>query len=188
MTLQAQQPATAYHFIEDVEDASKYRVGGFHPVSIGDKLNKDQYQVVHKLGYGGYSTIWLALDLVHHRYVAVKICSAESRVSSTESEILQRLSQLEGDCLVPRLLDTFNVDGPNGRHECFVMPPAMMSIRDSKEASHLRLFRPEVANRIVSQLVAAVDFLHSKGIVHAGQLSSHASSSCGTLMLIIRYI
>jgi hypothetical protein len=32
------------------------------PVYIGNNLNNGRYQEVDKLGYGGYSAIWLARD------------------------------------------------------------------------------------------------------------------------------
>lgn len=177
MATQAKPLATAYSFIEDAEDVSKYRAGGFHPVSIGDTMKEGRYRVVHKLGFGGYSTTWLALDMMRRRYVAVKICSADSREDSLEG-VLQQLSYSTqddaahpGERLVQTLMDDFDIQGPNGHHKCLVMPPAMMTIRDAKEASYSRLFRPETACFIVAQLVLAVDFVHAKGIVHAGQFS-----------------
>jgi serine/threonine protein kinase len=38
-----------------------YKPGGFHPVEFGDVF-KGQYKVIRKLGYGGFSTVWLAYD------------------------------------------------------------------------------------------------------------------------------
>lgn len=49
--------------VEDVEDLDRYRPGGYHPLQVGDELDNACYRVVDKLGYGGYSTIWLARDL-----------------------------------------------------------------------------------------------------------------------------
>lgn len=46
--------------IEEGRDA--YRPGGFHLVSIGD-VYADKYEVVNKIGYGVYSTVWLVKDL-----------------------------------------------------------------------------------------------------------------------------
>ena len=37
-------------------------LGGYHRVLIGDKFN-DRYLVVEKLGWGHFSTVWLAKDL-----------------------------------------------------------------------------------------------------------------------------
>ena len=34
-----------------------YRPGGFHPVDLGDTLKDSRYQIQHKLGYGGFSTV-----------------------------------------------------------------------------------------------------------------------------------
>lgn len=47
----------------EVEWIEDYRPGGYHPVMLGDLFN-DKYKVIRKLGYGGYSTVWLAQDLV----------------------------------------------------------------------------------------------------------------------------
>jgi len=51
-----------YKFIEYVEDLDRYCPGGYHPLKIGNDL-AGRYRLVDKLGYGGYSTIWLARDL-----------------------------------------------------------------------------------------------------------------------------
>lgn len=86
--------------IEEGRDA--YRKGGFHPVYIGD-VYANKYEVMRKIGYGRYSTVWLVKDLatpsVHqlfatrcithtnrlvtcrpndeHRFRALKVLSAE---------------------------------------------------------------------------------------------------------------
>ena len=50
----------ANHVFEE-ETPDKYTSAGFLPVRIGDLFN--HYKVVHKLGYGAYSTVWLAEDV-----------------------------------------------------------------------------------------------------------------------------
>jgi serine/threonine-protein kinase SRPK3 len=47
---------------EDEEDLEDYRPGGYHPVSIGDDFNGGRYVIVRKLGWGHFSTVWLARD------------------------------------------------------------------------------------------------------------------------------
>jgi serine/threonine-protein kinase SRPK3 len=44
------------------EPVSKYRPGGFHPVRLGDTFKGGRYTIHHKLGWGGFSTVWLAKD------------------------------------------------------------------------------------------------------------------------------
>ncbi len=46
--------------IEEGRDA--YRLGGFHPVYIGD-VYADRYNILSKIGYGVYSTVWLVRDM-----------------------------------------------------------------------------------------------------------------------------
>jgi hypothetical protein len=46
----------------DVENPDGYRDGGYHPVHLGD-VYQQRYRVIHKLGFGSYSTVWLARDL-----------------------------------------------------------------------------------------------------------------------------
>jgi len=55
------QPAQTRAFSE--EPLSRYCTGGYHPVLIGDVFNGGKYRVIRKLGYGAYSTVWLAHDL-----------------------------------------------------------------------------------------------------------------------------
>ena len=44
---------------DDVEDIRGYRMGGFHPIRLGDVVSsqKGQYRVWHKLGRGDFSTV-----------------------------------------------------------------------------------------------------------------------------------
>ncbi len=41
------------------EGIAVYHPGGFHPVHLGDIFANGGYEVLRKLGYGRYSTVWL---------------------------------------------------------------------------------------------------------------------------------
>jgi hypothetical protein len=43
----------------------KYRPGGYHPVKPGDAFDGGRFSVVRKLGWGQYSTVWLAKDYMY---------------------------------------------------------------------------------------------------------------------------
>lgn len=163
-----------YMPLEGVEPLERYRPGGYHPVTIGDCLNT-RYQIVHKLGFGTNSTTWLARDQRASTYVAVKISVAQNE--QPESEILRLLNNEDskqkrhpGKAIIPPLLDEFNLNGPNGEHKCVVTAPARVSVAGAQDASVNRLFQPSVARAIAAQLIQAVAFLHSLGIVHSGKL------------------
>lgn len=175
-----------YQPIEYVEDLSGYCHGGYHPVLIGDQLNGGRYRVVHKLGYGGYSTVWLALDLRANRYVAVKIITAGASEESRKAKLFSSFNDWvaePGSEVIPSLIDEFWVSGPNGHHRCLITAPARMSLFDSKDASPCSLLQLNVARSIIAQLVYGVSFLHGQDIVHGGlfPLPSFTSlaKSCG---------
>jgi len=50
---------------DNVEDINRYTTGGYHPIRLGDILESDtkSYHVIHKLGRGSFSTVWLARTL-----------------------------------------------------------------------------------------------------------------------------
>ena len=60
---------------DDSEDEGikEYQVGGYHPVHLGEVLI-GRYVIVQKLGWGQFSTVWLAKDMMHEStYVALKV-------------------------------------------------------------------------------------------------------------------
>ncbi|KAK3386145.1 kinase-like domain-containing protein [Podospora didyma] len=155
----------------DLEDFEDYTIGGYHPTIIGDTFHDGRYEVVHKLGFGGYSTVWLARDNNTKRYVSLKILVAHESSRATEASILELLSSRDGlphkgQRFIPLLLNQFSFDGPNGRHICLVQEPAGCSMAASKEDSINFLFPVETARSIAAQLIMGVSYLHSRGVCH----------------------
>ncbi|TVY92213.1 putative serine/threonine-protein kinase [Lachnellula willkommii] len=60
--------------VEDLaEPRERYFQGlPYYPICIGDVLDQ-RYRIEHKLGHGGYSTVWVAHDMQTKRDVALKI-------------------------------------------------------------------------------------------------------------------
>lgn len=162
-----------FHDIDGAEPFFRYGPGGYHPVAIGDNLG-GRYHVLNKLGHGSYSTVWLARDDTLQRLVAVKVCTAEASPRESETMLLlKKLSKADGDndggAMIPTLLNAFCVDGPNGTHACLVTDVARCSVIEAKRrGSYAPLMLP-VARAIAAQLILAVAYLHSKGLVHGGE-------------------
>ncbi|KAI0838806.1 kinase-like protein [Hypoxylon sp. FL0890] len=154
-----------------VEDVQLYNKGGFHPVHIGDIL-AGRFEVLHKLGHGGFSTVWLCLDTTNQRWRAVKIMTADHSSEARDIAVvdhLQReasLEQLE-DYHISVPSEQFWVEGPNGRHLCFVTDvfgwnAARWSLsRDPTEEK-----TTAAINNVCHQIVEGLQFLHRKGICH----------------------
>lgn len=162
-----------------VEPLSGYGPRGYYSMALRERLSNDRYTVYHKLGHGGYSTVWLAYDETEKRHVAIKVMAAvdERLEKHTRGEIetLRCIKSLPdnhpGKALMLPLFDSFVHEGPTGNHECYVTAPHQFSIEDTKEESG-RLdayFSLDVARAIVAQLIIAVSFLHENGIVHGGE-------------------
>lgn len=175
-----------YHWIDGVERVELYEPGGYHPVVI-DELLQNRYRIVDKLGFGGYSTIWLARDETDKRYVAVKVGISSPLLPRRELEILKALdssrsslqdayppTDAERASAVPTILDSFDVRSPNGTHPCYTLTPAQGNL---KKASFSRLFPIQVARALAAKLATAVAFVHSRGFVHGG-LSYHMLNYC----------
>lgn len=167
-------PELVYVPDADHEDLENYTADGFHPVRIGDRFEDGQYQIVHKLGFGGSSTIWLARDHLSQRYVSLKILLASETPKSVEADIMHRLNTHPdpghlGLQFIPFLLDKFSILGPNGNHICLVQEPAECSVADSKEVSGSSMFPKDTARSIAAQLIVGLSYLHSKGICHGGK-------------------
>lgn len=51
-----------WHYISALMQVVCYAVGGYYQVEIGE-IFVDRYQVVKKLGWGHFSTVWLCWDM-----------------------------------------------------------------------------------------------------------------------------
>lgn len=155
--------------IEDVEDLENYYEGGYHPVLLGQLYN-EQYKIIHKLGSGGFSTVWLARDTRENRYVTLKIVKAEESESYRDtSPICQLLGGIDDEVALsyfPPPLGRFWFNGDNGRHVCEVLPVLGPSMSQASDAES-RMW-PSVVRRVAFQATQALAHLHSRGICHGG--------------------
>ncbi|PKY05286.1 protein kinase [Aspergillus campestris IBT 28561] len=154
----------------DAEPLHRYRQGGYHPVALGDCLKAGRYKVLHKLGWGGYSTVWAARDQREEVYVAVKISVAE-REHEGETRELQTMKELASHLPPPKhtvhLLDDFDLRGPNGSHECLVYELLGPNIPDTIDAHFPAGRLPgQLAKAIAKQALIGLDSLHQQRIGH----------------------
>ncbi|CAI6337692.1 unnamed protein product [Periconia digitata] len=112
----------------------------FYPARPGEILDSS-FKVIGKLGYGAYSTVWLCRDIryVWQRdagFVAVKICTRDAEKTpqlNRELDFYEHVSSMQsqhrGQAYIRGLYGEFELDGPAGKHLCFVHPPMHMTIR-----------------------------------------------------------
>ena len=170
-----------FHFdsMDTTEDITYYFPGGYHPIVIGDVLSPSgensesgsrQYRIMHKLGYGSYSTVWLAQKTdSSETFVAVKVAMAEDDLTR-EVAMLKAASKFQTNDGRPshflNILDYFTLHGPNGSHFVLVTE-IVVSL-----SSLLSLKCPQLWHKTVAHgLAQAVANLHSAGIIHGGMSS-----------------
>ncbi|QPG77104.1 hypothetical protein FOA43_004507 [Brettanomyces nanus] len=110
------------------EDPKDYCPGGYHPTFVGEHYGRSkEYLIVRKLGWGHFSTVWLAWDILHNRHVAIKIVRSSKNyreAAQDEIRILEKINSGPADHPgkhhIVQLLDHFIHEGPNGEHVCMV--------------------------------------------------------------------
>ena len=131
-------------------------------------------QVVHKLGFGGSSTIWLAHEQ-HGGLVAIKVMRSDSSSSIKEIpdlSIPQSLSSLDPGVRIQIPQDHFFEHGVIGSHLCLVYQLAGPSILSMSccpgryEGS--RRLKKDLAMKVAKQLACTVELMHNRGFVHGG--------------------
>ena len=170
---------------EGLED---YKIDGYHPVHVGEIL-LDRYVIMQKLGYGHFSTAWLALDNNNGNYVAIKVQKSDERYiqgAYDEIEILQALAKKNFDkewikslreyykddeeklkeletvehTQVVQLLNSFIHNGQNGKHFCMVFEVMGVTLLEIIKRYNYKGIPLPLVRIITKQILIGLDFLH----------------------------
>lgn len=163
----------------DSEDEGKsgYRRGGYHPVKIGDVYN-DRYTVHRKLGWGHFSTVWLATDSEieddsdPRKCVALKIQKSASQYTEAAEDEINLLKVVNRECGISgrhviKLLNHFKIYGPHGKHICMVFELMGRNLLHMIKKYKYRGIPMHICKRVTYQILLGLDFLHRKcKIIH----------------------
>ena len=133
---------------------------------------QDRYHVMSKLGWGHFSTVWLAWDSLKTQPVVVKVQKSAQRYQEAARDEVELLKQVSGSrdasrqCLV-LLNDHFIHKGLNGTHHVMafeVLGPTLLSL--IKQTSYRGLPVP-VVRRLATCILIALRHLHEAlSIIH----------------------
>lgn len=156
---------------EEEEDDHDYRKGGYHPVQIGNSFN-NRYKVIKKLGWGHFSTVWLATDKETHQHVALKIVKSARHYTEAAKDEIAILKKIRDEdpkremCVV-QLVDSFEHYGPHGTHVCMVFENLGCNLLTLIKLYNYRGLPIPLVKILTKQILIGLDFLHTKcSIIH----------------------
>lgn len=159
-------------YTSEDEGTEDYRRGGYHAVRIGDTFKNGRYIVQTKLGWGHFSTVWLAWDTLSSRYVALKVQKSAQHYTEAamdEITILQQIAEGDPDdkkCVV-KLLDHFKHSGPNGQHVCMVFEYLGDNLLTLIKYTDYRGLPLHMVKEICFHVLEGLDYLHGQlSIIH----------------------
>ncbi|KAI4368727.1 hypothetical protein MLD38_017251 [Melastoma candidum] len=162
----------ASDYSSEDEGTEDYRKGGYHAVRVGDSFKNGCYVVQSKLGWGHFSTVWLAWDTQKSRYVALKVQKSARHYTEAAMDEIKILKQVaEGDpddnkCVV-KLLDHFKHSGPNGQHVCLVFEFLGDNLLTLIKYSDYRGVPLCMVKEICYHVLVGLDYLHRQlSIIH----------------------
>jgi serine/threonine protein kinase len=133
---------------------------------LGQQL--DEYRLEALLGQGGMASVYRALDIHLHRYAAVKVIRTSLRSDSDYvirfAREAQAIAKLEHPNIV-RLYRYGEVQGLLYMAMQYIEGADLGSVLASYQADH-EFIEPEEAGRIIRQVCLALDYAHSRGVIH----------------------
>jgi hypothetical protein len=148
----------------DAEPRIRYWEGLYCPLYMGEVLD-GRYRIEHKLGWRGFSTVWLAHDIQQNKAVALKVAISGQQGEherAMQDEIIRTVRDTSN---LVTYRDVFCYPGQRGDyHTVFVFPLRGPNLDTACFYLQLK-FRVPVA----MSLLLALKSLHDAGIVHRGK-------------------
>lgn len=154
----------------EAEDPHDYLRGIYFPVELRSTFKCGRYLVLHKLGWGGYATVWLAKDTLDGSNVALKIIRKDVRTH--ELDIMRHLRDSSiahanvthpGRRFVVKLLDDFEI---SASHRCLVLEVMGRSIASRAEEFAGDRLPANMAREVTYQVALGLDYLWKCRVAH----------------------
>lgn len=133
---------------------------------IGQQL--DEYRLDTLLGQGGMARVYRGLDVRLKRWVAIKVIDAPFRTDSDYVMRFEREAQAIAQLEHPHIVRLYRYGEANG-----LLYMAMQYVEGASLNQVLATYRaegeyiePDEASRIVREVCVALDYAHSKGVIH----------------------
>jgi len=129
----------------------------------GQKIN-DRYEIIRNIGEGGMANVYLALDTILNRKVAVKILRGDLATDEKFVRKFQREASAASNLDHPNIVGIYDVGEDDGNYYIVMEYVEGQTLKSLiKRRGSLTLL--EVID-IMTQLTSGIEHAHEKGIIH----------------------
>lgn len=129
-----------------------------------NKMIADRYMIVTSLGEGGMADVFLAIDTILNREVAIKILRGELSHDPVTLLRFQREANAASKLNHPNVVDVYDVGESEGKH--YIVMEYVRGRTLKQLISQRGALDKEEAIDIMKQLVSAVEHAHENNIIH----------------------
>ncbi|OCH94721.1 kinase-like protein [Obba rivulosa] len=150
--------------------------GGFYPARLGETFEQGRFVITRKLGWGGFSSVWLAKDQKLQKSVAIKMLTAfgsrEIQLGRMkEMEMLKKIASANpshpGFRHVGKLLHDFEFNSFAGTHVCAVTDVLSFDVPGLLIHSNESRLPLKLVLKLVRDTLKGLSYLHDEcKIIH----------------------
>lgn len=129
-----------------------------------NKMISDRYMIVTSLGEGGMADVYLAIDTILNREVAIKILRGELSGDPVTLLRFQREANAASKLDHPNVVDVYDVGESDGRH--YIVMEYVRGRTLKQLISQRGALDKKEAVDIMIQLTSAVEHAHENNIIH----------------------
>jgi eukaryotic-like serine/threonine-protein kinase len=128
------------------------------------EMIKNRYMIVSRLGEGGMADVYLAIDTLLNREVAIKVLRGELSTDHVSLLRFKREANAASTLNHPNIVEIYDVGEESGKH--FIVMEVVRGKTLKQLISQRGAMEKEEALAIMKQLIAAVSEAHRKNIIH----------------------
>lgn len=128
------------------------------------EMIKNRYMIVSRLGEGGMADVYLAIDTLLNREVAIKVLRGELSTDAVSLLRFKREANAASTLNHPNIVEIYDVGEQDGKH--FIVMEVVRGKTLKQLISQRGAMEKEEALAIMKQLIAAISEAHRKNIIH----------------------